>query len=295
MRIPRLLTGMLASAIPFVAASAATAASCITVGVYQAAQALASDWADDAAVAVHRADGRPAVLAGRLQADRAGPRHVVGEPLSAVVNWLLSTPAGLSGPPATNGGKPLDPTGDDTDLVLSWIDRMVRSTNPFVERLTFLWHRHWANSRDQVSPPQLLITQNNLFRSYADFSANPTATFRKMADDVTVDPSMLRYLTGEDNVKGAPNENYARELMELFTLGVHDAGGRSNDSRTTSSSSPRRSPAGRSTMTTRTQFPATSRSRAGTTAQRWSSVSSGTSPRRKPSTSSSPVRPTRRS
>ena len=151
-----------------------------------------------------------------------------GKPLSAAVNWLLSTPAGLSGAPATNGGNPLDPTGDDTDLVLSWIDRMIRSTNPFVERLTFFWHRHWANSRDQVSPPQLLITQNNLFRRYADFSANPTANFRKMADDVTVDPSMLRYLTGESNVKGAPNENYARELMELFTLGVHDAGGHAN-------------------------------------------------------------------
>jgi len=45
---------------------------------------------------------------------------------------------------------------------------------------------------------------------------------------VTVDPSMLRYLTGEYNVKGAPNENYARELMELFTLGVHDSSGRAN-------------------------------------------------------------------
>ena len=151
-----------------------------------------------------------------------------GKPLSAAVDWLLSTPAGLFGAPATNGGNPLDPTGDDTDLVLSWVDRMIRATNPFVERLTFFWHRHWANSRDQVSPPQLLMTQNSLFRHYADFGTNPKATFRQMAYDVTVDPSMLRYLTGESNVKGAPNENYARELMELFTLGVHDAAGRAN-------------------------------------------------------------------
>jgi uncharacterized protein (DUF1800 family) len=155
-----------------------------------------------------------------------------GKPLSAAVNWLLSTPAGLSGAPATRDGNPLDPTGDDTDLVLSWIDRMVRSTNPFVERLTFFWHRHWANSRDQVSPPQLLITQNNLLRRYADFGSNPNATFRQMAYDVTVDPSMLRYLTGESNVRGAPNENYARELMELFTLGVHDSGGSPNYTQT---------------------------------------------------------------
>jgi uncharacterized protein (DUF1800 family) len=151
-----------------------------------------------------------------------------GRPLADAVEWLLSTPAGLSGPPPTNNGNPLDPTGDDTDLVLSWIDRMVRATNPFVERLTFFWHRHWANSRDQVSPPQLMITQNNLFRSYAEFGPNPRASFRDMAYAVTIDPSMLRYLTGELNVRGAPNENFARELMELFTLGVTDSAGAAN-------------------------------------------------------------------
>ncbi len=138
-----------------------------------------------------------------------------GKPLSAAVNWLLSTPAGLFGPPATNGGAPLDPTGNDTDLVLSWVDRMVRSTNPFVELLTFFWHRHWANSRDQVSPPQLLMTQNGLFRHYSDFGSNPKATFRQMAYDVTVDPSMLRYLTGESNVKGARRHRLHLPPVEL--------------------------------------------------------------------------------
>ncbi len=166
---------------------------------------------------------------GPTAADRA---RWTGQPLSAAVNWLLSTPAGLSGPPATDNGSALDPTGNDTDLVLSWLDRMVRATNPFVERLTFFWHRHWANSRDQVSPPQLLMTQNELLRRYADFGSNPRANFRQMAYDITVDPSMLRYLTGESNVRGAPNENYARELMELFTLGVHDANGNANYSQT---------------------------------------------------------------
>ena len=100
---------------------------------------------------------------------------------------------------------------------------MVRSTNPFVERMAFFWHRHWANSRESVSPPQLLLQQNGLFRRYADFGANGGASFRDLAYELTVDPAMLRYLTGEYNVKGAPNENYARELMELFGLGVMDA------------------------------------------------------------------------
>jgi hypothetical protein len=150
----------------------------------------------------------------------------VGKPVTDAVDKILSTPgAPLVGAPPTNGGMALDPFGDDTDLVLSWVDQMVRTPNPFVERMTFYWHRHFANSRQTVSPPQLLATQNALFRSYADLSAKPAADFKSMANDVSIDPSMLRYLTGESNVKGAPNENYARELMELFTLGpINDAG-----------------------------------------------------------------------
>jgi uncharacterized protein (DUF1800 family) len=166
-----------------------------------------------------------------------GPREQdrstwTGQPVSKAVDWLLSTPAGSAGVAGTDSGKQLDPTGNDTDLVLSWIDAMVRATNPFAERLTFFWHRHWANSRDQVSPPQLLMTQNSLFRRYADLASSPGASFRQMAYDVTIDPSMLRYLTGELNVRGAPNENYARELMELFALGVTNAAGQPNYSQT---------------------------------------------------------------
>ena len=120
-----------------------------------------------------------------------------GKPATEAVAWLLSSPAGVAGSPGTRDGKPFDPTGDDTDLVLSWVDRMVRSTNPLVERLGFFWHRHWANSRDSVSPPQLLMQQNDLFRRYSDLGANAGASFRDLAYDVTVDPSMLRFLTGE--------------------------------------------------------------------------------------------------
>jgi hypothetical protein len=152
----------------------------------------------------------------------------IGRPVTDAVAWLLGTAGGQIGTPGTRDGKPLDPTGDDTDLVLSWIDRMVRATNPFVERLTFFWHRHWANSRASVSPPQLLMVQNALFRRYADFSANPGVTFKNMAYEISEDPSMLRYLTGELNVRGAPNENYGRELMELFSLGVHNGQGQPN-------------------------------------------------------------------
>jgi uncharacterized protein (DUF1800 family) len=166
---------------------------------------------------------------GPTEADRS---KWTGNTLGAAVDWLLSTPAAYSGSPGTDQGAALDPTGNDDDLVLSWVDQMIRSINPFVERMTFFWHEHWANSRESVSPPQLLMTQTKLFRKYADFANNPKAKFHDLAYAVTIDPSMLRYLTGELNVRGAPNENYAREFMELFTLGVSNAAGKPNYSQT---------------------------------------------------------------
>jgi uncharacterized protein (DUF1800 family) len=146
----------------------------------------------------------------------------IGKPLEDAVDSLLNTPQGaLVGAEPTRDGKALDPTGDDTDLVLAWVDRMVRTSNPLVERMTFYWHRHFANSRASVSPTQLLMSQNALLRKYGDLAANPDASFRDMALEVSKDPSMLRYLNGESNVKGGPNENYGREFMELFALGVN--------------------------------------------------------------------------
>ena len=156
---------------------------------------------------------------GPSAADRA---NWTGKPLDDAVDSLLNTPQGaLVGPEPTRDGKALDPTGDDTDLVLAWVDRMVRTPNPLVERMTFFWHRHWANSRASVSPTQLLMSQNALLRKYGDLAANPDVSFRDMALEVSKDPSMLRFLNGESNVKGGPNENYGREFMELFTLGVN--------------------------------------------------------------------------
>ncbi len=158
---------------------------------------------------------------GPTAADRAA---WIGKPLDDAVDALLNTPQGaLLGADGTRDGKPLDPNGDDTDLVLAWIDRMVRTGNPLVERMTFFWHRHWANSRQEVSPTQLITTQNALLRKYGDLGANPEVSFREMALEMSKDPSMLRYLSGESNVKGGPNENYGRELMELFALGVTHA------------------------------------------------------------------------
>jgi len=163
---------------------------------------------------------------GPSQADRDA---WTGRTLDEAVDALLNTPQGvLQGPDPVDGITPFDPTVEDAHLVLAWVSRMQRSPNPLPERLAFFWHRHWANSRQSVDPPQLMMRQNDLFRRYADLAANPSADFRTMAHEMGEDPAMLRYLTGEANTKTRPNENYAREVMELFCLGVTDAAGNPN-------------------------------------------------------------------
>ena len=150
-----------------------------------------------------------------------------GLTLHKAVNKLMARPQGAFGgvPAVRQDGTPLKPLESDDDLVLAWCDRMLKTGNPLVERLTFFWHRHFATSRADVSPPQLMTNQNDLLRRYSDLAANPSATFRNLVYEVGEGPAMLRYLTGEDNVRRAINENYGRELMELFTLGVTNAAG----------------------------------------------------------------------
>jgi uncharacterized protein (DUF1800 family) len=164
---------------------------------------------------------------GPSEADR---KRWTGKTLHAAVDGMLARPQGaLAGAPAVRlDGQPLRPHESDVDLVLSWCDRMLRTGNPLVERMTLFWHRHFATSRAEVSPPQLLTTQNELLRRYSDLAAFPTANFRTLAYEVGEGPAMLRFLTGEDNTRRAINENYGRELMELFGLGVTDAAGRPN-------------------------------------------------------------------
>jgi uncharacterized protein (DUF1800 family) len=91
---------------------------------------------------------------------------------------------------------------------------MVRTTKPLHERMTLVWHDWFATSRDGVDSTRLMLRQNQLFRR------NGLGSFLVLLLEVTKDPAMLLWLSGVDNEKDAPNENYARELMELFTLGA---------------------------------------------------------------------------
>jgi uncharacterized protein (DUF1800 family) len=102
---------------------------------------------------------------------------------------------------------------------LWWLDRMVRTTTPLVERMTLIWHDWFATSNDSVGSVTLMLDQNKLFR------ANALGSFAELLVAVTKDPAMLIFLDGVHNTVAAPNENYGRELMELFTLGADRSGG----------------------------------------------------------------------
>jgi uncharacterized protein (DUF1800 family) len=124
----------------------------------------------------------------------------------------------LSGPaPHDDDGLPLAPNDAYGHDLLWWLDRMVRSTAPLIERMTLVWHDWFATG--DVGAQRLGIGQNQLFRRRA------LGSFKQLLLDVTHDPAMLIWLSGNENTKYAPNENYARELMELFTLGVSNGSG----------------------------------------------------------------------
>jgi len=95
-----------------------------------------------------------------------------------------------------------------------WLDRMATSTSPLQEKLTLFFHGHFATANYKVNDMLLMYRQNALFR------ANATGNFRDLVHQMSLQPAMLIWLDNDPNVKGSPNENFARELMELFTLGV---------------------------------------------------------------------------
>lgn len=121
----------------------------------------------------------------------------------------------LVGPnPHDDKGRPLAPRDAWGHDHCWWLDRMVRTSRPLVERMTLVWHDWFATSNAGVGNQALMLRQNDLFRYHA------LGEFNRLLLDVTKDPAMLVWLNGTDNRKGAPNENYAREMMELFTLGA---------------------------------------------------------------------------
>lgn len=94
-----------------------------------------------------------------------------------------------------------------------WFNCMLKTNTPLQEKMTLFWHDHFPSSLQKVRDPRLLYQQNALFREFA------TGNFKQLTQRVAVDPAMMRYLDTPQSQKGKPNENFARELQELFTLG----------------------------------------------------------------------------
>jgi uncharacterized protein (DUF1800 family) len=95
-----------------------------------------------------------------------------------------------------------------------WANRMLATNRPLEEKMALFWHGHFATSEEKVRDYRKMLKQNELFR------AQGTGNFRDLLIGVAQDPAMLAFLDAGVNVKGAPNENFAREIMEMFSMGV---------------------------------------------------------------------------
>lgn len=105
-------------------------------------------------------------------------------------------------------------SGNIQDLKSWWLHRMVASANPLLEKLTLLWHNHFATSNAKVDSVPLMAAQNDVLRRES------LGSFRRVLHDISKDVAMLVWLDSNSNRKRHPNENFAREVMELFSLGV---------------------------------------------------------------------------
>lgn len=95
-----------------------------------------------------------------------------------------------------------------------WANRMLTTNRPLEEKMALFWHGHFATSEDKVRDYRKMLKQLQLFQTKG------LGDFRELLVGVAQDPAMLAFLDAGVNVKGAPNENFAREIMELFTMGV---------------------------------------------------------------------------
>jgi uncharacterized protein (DUF1800 family) len=102
----------------------------------------------------------------------------------------------------------------EEELRAWWLYRILQSPFPLQERLTLFWHNHFATSNAKVRNLRFMLGQNELLRR------NALGSFRTMLEGMSKDPAMMVWLDTSLSKKGTPNENYSRELMELFSLGI---------------------------------------------------------------------------
>lgn len=148
-----------------------------------------------------------------IQRDLAGsPQEAVGRILAGT-SRIEGVPANFESLSGVIGQAAVD-SGSAERLKAWWLYRCLFSPHPLEERLTLLWHCHFATSNLKVNDLKLMKRQNDTFRRLA------LAPFGEMLAAMLCDPALLEWLDAPANRAGHPNENLGRELLELFTLGV---------------------------------------------------------------------------
>jgi uncharacterized protein (DUF1800 family) len=112
---------------------------------------------------------------------------------------------------------------EGVELKAWWLREMLETPTPLAERMALFWHNHFATSQQKVVSSQAMWRQNQLFRTQA------LGSFASLLHGVSKDPAMLVYLDAANSRRESPNENFAREVMELFTLGEATQGGGYNE------------------------------------------------------------------
>ena len=135
---------------------------------------------------------------------------------AAVLDRLFAIDPDLAGEDSKLAQKGIEAAAENDPYYLRgwWLDRMLSCGFPLREKMTLFWHNHFATSIVKVQSASLMLRQNELMRRHA------LGKFGPMLQEMSKEPAMLIWLDSNSNVKGKANENYAREVMELFTLGV---------------------------------------------------------------------------
>ena len=162
---------------------------------------------------------KPGEFAAALSAGVAATRSKVLSPPSTV---SFVTPPALTdlGPrPAPNSPAVVDFSQQlryqNQLLFMWWLDEMVTSPHTLQEKMTWFWHGHWATSIGKVNYALPMFNQNVTMRKFA------LGNFKDFAKAMFSDGALQVWLDGQENTVKAPNENFSREMMELFTLGVN--------------------------------------------------------------------------
>jgi len=150
---------------------------------------------------------------------RAEIEALVGLERSVAVGQVLdaAAPTAASDTPGSLAIPEVDGEPEYTlwvDMVQYWLDRLAGAGSPIQEKLTLFWHGHFVSEQSKLYDSRRLWNQNQLFRRAG------MGRFDDLLQQVAIDPAMLRYLDNCFNTKASPQENWAREVMELFSLGV---------------------------------------------------------------------------